>query len=260
MSDVAAWVLGHPALRVLTLAVGGAPVPPAGLSRWAAEHLDSRDGHERQHRREVTLDDGQAAAVFDAAESLGMVSPVAPTRSAYDVTVVLGGTATANRLRTAFAFGLAADGRRLGTFLGLASDRVVGAEEAIGTDATPGATEASDLYDVVSRHLPPESADATVLSAPSTRPGRRADTRDAATHLADMVAPSGRRHVLLVTSAVYAPYQLLVAAPVLLADGTVTVEIVGTPTGTGHRSPVRAQAIAQEINGLIQIAGAITSA
>ncbi len=87
-----------------------------------------------------------------------------------------------------------------------------------------------------------------ILVAPSPEPGRRANTGDSVTYLARQVPPAARRRVLLVTSAIYAPYQFFLSAPRLLAAGTRHVELVGSPTSTTTHLPVLTQRIAQEIH------------
>lgn len=66
-----------------------------------------------------------------------------------------------------------------------------------------------------------------------------------------------RRHVLVITSAIYVPYQFFAGAPVLLSDGADHVELVGTPTGTDGDTSLRAQRIAQEIHAAVRTATTI---
>ena len=68
-----------------------------------------------------------------------------------------------------------------------------------------------------------------VLVAPSSSAHRRANTSDSLTFLLDRVPLVRRRHVLIITSAIYAPYQSFAGAPVVLSDGADHVELVGIP-------------------------------
>jgi hypothetical protein len=61
--------------------------------------------------------------------------------------------------------------------------------------------------------------------------------------------------VLLITSAIYAPYQFFTSAPLLLARGVGWVELVGTPTATDRAGQLLAQRLGQEIHSAI--AGAV---
>lgn len=69
-----------------------------------------------------------------------------------------------------------------------------------------------------------------VLVTPSSSAHRRANTSDSLTFLLDRIPLVRRRHVLIITSAIYAPYQFFAGAPVASSDGADHVELVGTPT------------------------------
>jgi hypothetical protein len=66
-----------------------------------------------------------------------------------------------------------------------------------------------------------------------------------------------RRHVLIITSTIYAPYQFFVGAPVVLSDGAEHAELVGSPTGTDGDTNLLAQQIAQEVNAAVNAATTI---
>jgi hypothetical protein len=88
-----------------------------------------------------------------------------------------------------------------------------------------------------------------VLVAPPP-PGRsRPNTRDAVRFLLDDLPLVMSGSCLLVTSAIYAPYQFFTVAP-LLCDGTRHVELVGTPTAF-DASDRQVQRIAQELHAAI---------
>jgi len=105
--------------------------------------------------------------------------------------------------------------------------------------------------DLDSENLGLERSGIRMLTAPSSRPGWRADNGDAIQYLADRVPPPWRRSVLVVTSAIYVPYQFLVIAPLLLAEGSQRVEVVGTPTSTDGPPALLAQRVAQEVHATI---------
>ncbi|MGH3754990.1 MAG: hypothetical protein ACRDRP_20290 [Pseudonocardiaceae bacterium] len=96
-----------------------------------------------------------------------------------------------------------------------------------------------------------------VLAAPSSSAHRRANTSDGMAFLLDRIPLVQRRHVLIITSAIYAPYQFFVGAPVVLSDGAEHVELVGTPTATDGDANLLAQRIAQEVHSAVNAATTI---
>jgi len=93
-----------------------------------------------------------------------------------------------------------------------------------------------------------------LLVAPSDPAGRRANTSESLAYLVGRVPADERRTLLLVTSAIYAPYQYFASAPLLLAANTGYLELVGTPTSTNGDRQLLAQRIAQEIYSAISAA------
>lgn len=269
-----AW-LTSPALSGLLHALGGPIIRDyrhdlLDLGEWSYEVLDTRRGSERQTATPVALHDSDIAALVDAAGPLGMLNTPPPNLPRYDMTIVLGGTTTGNDLRARFAAELAVDGIAIGQVVGLAAERALMTDER---EATGYRTESEHL-DSVLRALfgetaagpwdgadrEPDTRSETVglercghqmLTAPSSRLGKRTDTRDAIEYLADHVPPTERRSALVVTSAIYVSYQFLVVAPLLLAEGSQYVEVVGTPTATDGPPGVLAQRVAQEVHATI---------
>jgi hypothetical protein len=269
-----AW-LTSPALSRLLHALGGPVVRDCrqdllALVEWSADVLDTRRGSERQAAAPVALRDSHIAALVDAAGPLGMLNTPPPSLPRYDITIVLGGTTTGNDLRARFAAALAVDGIGVGQVVGLAAERALMNDER---EATGYRTESEHLDSVLGAVFgqdvasPLHAADGKLerqsetvelerwghrlLTAPSSRPERRTDTTDAIRYLADHVPPSERRSALVVTSAIYVSYQFLVAAPLLLAEGSRHIEVVGTPTATDGPSGILAQRVAQEIHATI---------
>lgn len=96
-----------------------------------------------------------------------------------------------------------------------------------------------------------------VLVAPSSSAHRRANTSDGLAFLLDRIPLVRRRHVLIITSAIYAPSQFFAGAPVVSSDGAEHVELVGTPTGTDGDTNLLAQRIAQEVHAAVNAATTI---
>jgi hypothetical protein len=261
--------------RTLVDALGGPPVVDVGqdlpaLVRWSSRTLDTRMGAERQAAAPITFPDPKVAALLTAAGPLGLLRTQTPTLPRYDMTVVLGGTTTGNELRTKLAAEFASKGMVLGQVVGLAADRAITPGER---DASGHRTEAGHLDSLLTvalgrEHPEPwnevhalQSIDPAksqhrgsgtrTLTAPSSRPGRRADTEDAILFLAHEVLPAWRRRVLVITSAIYAPYQFLVVAPPLIERRSRHVELVGTPTATDGPPESLAQRVAQEIHATV---------
>lgn len=79
-------------------------------------------------------------------------------------------------------------------------------------------------------------------------PDKRVNTADQIEFLCQRRAPALRRSVLLVTNAIYAPYQFFTAAPLMLRSGTRRVELIGTDTSTSELHARLYQRLAQEIH------------
>jgi hypothetical protein len=90
-----------------------------------------------------------------------------------------------------------------------------------------------------------------LMAAPTTDPSRRANTADAFAFFAQRIPAEQRRRVLVITSAIYVPYQFLIAAPGLLDDGSSHVEVIGTPTAVDDHQNLLAQRIGQEIHAVV---------
>jgi hypothetical protein len=261
-----------PALRELIDALGGPAVedPDSDLLRlieWSTQMLDTRDGAERQAAARITFPDSQMAALLNAAGPLGLLITGLPRLPSYDITVVLGGTITGNELRTRLAADLASSGIGVGQVVGLTAERFltdaerdasglrtesehldVALSDAFGHAGLAAQSGAGRGGDRTPEIIGLKRANILMLTAPSSRPGRRADTEDAIRYLADQFAPPARRRLLVVTSAVYVSYQFFVVAPLMLAEGSQHVEVVGTPTATAGSPKVLAQRVAQEIH------------
>jgi hypothetical protein len=277
------------ALAALAVSLGGPvirQVPrdlPAFLI-WTTSTLDLRRGAERHQAARARFTPADASALIDAAGPLGMLRSAAPASPRYDTTVILGGTVTGNLLRAALAARLPEEGVTPGQIVALAAHRPLTAAEIAAAPHPLGeTTEWQHLFAVVCDAFgaPPAqppgqhgldfqtaidlSADVTghdravrrpvrLLAAPTSDRTRRANTADAFGFLARQIPAGQRRHVLVITSAIYVPYQFMAAAPGLLAADSSYVEMIGTPTATDGGRNLTAQRIGQEIHAAVTAA------
>jgi hypothetical protein len=273
------------AFQRLTVTPGG-PSPRIGdsdaLVEWSARILDTRRSAERRDAIPTTWTTEHIRELLSAAGPLGLLHTAAPYLAAYEMTVLLGGATTGNRFRTALARDLAGQGVNLGMLVAATADRALSDHEH-GSDpdsvrdriewvnllrrladafgplrvgaATTGGTGAAAWQD--------HEFDTTmgtsprVLVAPSSSVHRRANTADTLAFLLQRIPLARRRHVLVITSAIYTPYQFFAGAPVVLSDGAEHVELVGTPTSTDGNTNLLAQRIAQEIHAAMHAATAM---
>jgi hypothetical protein len=201
------------------------------------------------------------------------------------MTVLLGGATTGNRLRTALVRDLACRGLDLGMLVAVTAERALSDHEhASDPDSMADRTEWANLLRYLADAFGPLHAGAVttggtgsaawqdhkfntatggnlrVLVAPSRSAHRRANTSDSLAFLPDRIPLVRRRHVLIITSAMYAPYQFFAGAPVVLSDGAEHVELVGTPTGTDSDANLLAQRIAREIHAAVHaVTGVVLS-
>jgi hypothetical protein len=93
------------------------------------------------------------------------------------------------------------------------------------------------------------SSQIEVAKAASRRPNRHADTLDVVRFVGQMVGTT-LRAVLVVISAIYAPYAFFLLAPT--AASGHTLEVVGTPTSVNASSAL-AQRLAQEMHATLSV-------
>lgn len=283
-ASAASW-LATPALAALAHALGGPdirdiPGDLPALARWSRQVLDTRSGAERHEAPPANLPDTAVQLLIDAGRDLGLMSTSPPALSAYDLTVILGGTATGNRLRVGLAAGFAQRGTELGTITGLSAHRLITASERtaeqvpdaeraewqnllreLGTvfhleiQGCPESQETiADFQATLDKEfIAPASRKIRILVSPSRDPKRRANTADTIDYLVHRIPAARRRRVLIITSAIYAPYQFFALAHQLLAAGTGHAELVGTPTQAPGDQSLLAQRIAQEIHSAITV-------
>jgi hypothetical protein len=243
----------------------------SALAAWSSGVLDTRSGGERQLAAPAVWDEHQVDVLLRSARPLGLLATAAPGASSYDCTAVMGGTVTAHRLRSGLVRAIHDGGVGLGVVVALAAARQLLPWESASHDDVRHDVEWewADLAEVlavefdllpgvaVSSAAPVDVSIGSVdgrelraLAAPASFGRTRADTADAFACLSERVE---FRRLLVITSAIYAPYTFFVGARVL----DTPFEIVGTPTSTeGDRADL-AQRLAQEIHSTISAINAL---
>jgi hypothetical protein len=263
------------ALAQLVAGLGGpTPATPTDLVAWSATTLDTRGGLERHEVTTLAWPRDWVELIRTAAEPLGLIRTARPERDAYEATVILGGTTTGNRLRTQLASEVASAGVDLGTVVVLTADRpLTGRERKEAapderTESENALRNAIEQFGPLAPNGPLAEADGgrdqgyvgdaerrvRLLVAPPGPAGRRATTADGIRFALGRLTPCERRHVLLVTSAIYTPFQFFRVAPLLLMNGAKGVELVGTDTSASGDSGRLAQRLAQETHAAIHAA------
>jgi hypothetical protein len=269
MRDLVTSWAGREELVDLVRAFGGSPsdMPRETAPRLAwldsfSDQWDTRQGKERDQASTLHLTSEQEQAVRSTTASLDMREPSRPSRSHYDIVMVLGGLVRACFVRPAYAAELLASGVTASMVVGLGGHRPFSEEETVLAAAAgqndlidefgaldAGMREAFNLttpsvVDGVSSEVIGErwsvlqyqgKMPVTVAAAPSSDPGtRRANTADAYRWYAETWAalPEGTT-VLAVTTPLYVPAQHAAALATLALPFKLVVETVGTPPATG---------------------------
>lgn len=262
-----AW-LSTPEIPALVAATGdGEPSSLRDLDpllAWSYRNLDTRGGAERRESPPVSTPLSLQGPILKAARALGLLATDEPSATTYDVIAILGGATTGNALRSELAARVA---RRVGGWqlVGLASERVLSnAEHLSDPDSVEDHFEWTNLLRQIGRYFGPltpadggrderrftssDGREVRILIAASGDGGRRPNTVDQLEFFCERVDPAHRQSVLLVTNAIYAPYQFFSAAPVLLTTGSTRVELIGTETAIDNVSSRTYQRLAQEIH------------
>ncbi len=218
-------------------------------SRW-----DFRRGDERLdvHRDEAA--GHNLGTIERAGFALGLTVAHDTLGDAYDHALVLGGTALSSVYRVRRLFELRRGGIEVRSPAVLTALRPVGHSElellrARSEDANL-ATGVKTEFDLITRAVSSfagaepvvdrsgdqdphrtrataQVGDTLVLAASSANPGRRATTRDNYDAYAERIAPND--DILLITSSLYLPFQLLLAVQTLGRHGPCMIEAVGFP-------------------------------
>jgi hypothetical protein len=228
-------------------------------------HLDTRRGVERRDAPAVTLPVELHRPLLTAARTLGLLGTQQPSAHCYDAIVILGGATTGNALRAELAAEVASTTHGW-ELVGLTSHRQISdSEHATDPDSIEDQTEWRNLSRQIARYFgpltpTPPSQDDEEEQLFTTNDGKRlllmiagvldhrVNTADQIKFLCQRRTPALRRSVLLVTNAIYAPYQFFTAAPLMLRSGTSRVELIGTDTSTSEPHPRLYQRLAQEIH------------
>ena len=262
-AQIAAWT-DSPALAALVAEFGGVP-PRAGpvadrlaeLDRFSAKHWDYRNGLERAETEGETFAPATDTLIRAAVTSLGLLGRQSPPERTYDHVLVHGGGVRTMVARAGLAAALLRDGVTASAVTGLGSERVLPAQEPVArerglpggvytegdavddglrlafgltgpAEARSGTSPAGQRWWV--RSYPGARPPVQVLSAPSTRPGQRANTADTLTGWAAFLQPepAGGR-LLMVTSDLFVPFQHCDAVRLLGLRYGCAVDTVGYP-------------------------------
>ncbi|NGM14334.1 hypothetical protein ENC19_17510 [Verrucosispora sp. CWR15] len=257
------------------------------LDDFSAGCWNFRAGAERPAAPEPELDGDTRALVLSAAVALGLVEATKPLHEQYTHLIVLGGMARACLQRTSYAAALINGGfvgrpevAALGSFRPLATE-----EQALlaAHGAAGGATEMDAMDAGVQRYLGlrspiddesvldgsnqnlswrvrtyqrDDTPTVRVLAAPSSDPARRANTGDTQRYWAQRLQLTAEDRVLVVTSAIYVPFQHADAIRTLGVPFGVDVDTVGVEADWSHEptlhQPVTPGKYLQEIRSGIR--------
>jgi hypothetical protein len=265
-----------PVLDALVRALGGPPGATIDdLLAWTTQTFDTRAGGERRDAEPVSWSSEIVDALVQAAGPLGLLATAGPELPAYDGVLVLGGATTGNELRTALVKDLVDGGLRIGEICGLAAHRAFSPSERDEVLVQGGVdTEWKHLLRCLDAAFGPLEAEGAraggvgaqawldhryrgaggqalrLVVAPSAS-SSRANTSDAVAFFLERHSDDPPQTLLVVTSAIYVPYQFFAVAARLTAGGISHVEFVGTPTGISGDGRILAQRIGQEIHGAV---------
>lgn len=270
-SEAIAWAedwVGRPALEGLVRHFGGPPRADRDALSWLevlapfSEAWDFRRGRERNLATAPTFATEDTNLILDAATALGMRGAQPVPGHGYDAIVILGGLVRASLARPLFAARALGDGSirakrvvALGGHRTLGGDEVDMAERLIGAHANdeldamdagvrhafgvdePALVrgEESDVVGAswtVREYQTREGVAVDVIAAPSSEPGRRANTADTYRWLATssgLLAPGAQ--IVIVTTQLYVPFQAADAWRELRLPHDIFVEAVGIDPG-----------------------------
>lgn len=281
---------------------GDTPTKLAYLANFSSRHWDFRKGKERDFIENVEFGADVDEVVLETARLLGMRGSTTPSLRSYDHLLILGGLVRACLLRPRYAADLIRGGVAPGTVAALTAYRPLSETETrllaqLGIAGSfddevdvmqAGLVAAFDLHDRgpasstgsagdasfatwldrrwEGRPVGTHAAPVRLVVAPSPSPAeRRANTADTYDFWAKRGASlRGGDRVLLVTSAIYVPFQGCDAVRVLGLEHGVSVETVGIDNnGAEHgllRQTFRPAHYLQEIRSTIRSVGALYNA
>jgi len=257
------------------------------LDTFTEMHWDFRNGTERNFDPSTSMSPVQVETVLKSSQALGMLTELRPRHQSYDHLLILGGLVRACILRPSKAAELMRAGLEISEITALGSFRILSDEEQaianmFGLDGDASEIDVLDFavrrefsltsstsrlgglvtnevnssmleiqYAYGSKHI-------SVISAPSSEPLlRRANTADTYTFWArNYVNLKRNQRILLVTSAIYSPFQHTDAIRILGVPYSVEVETIGLVPGyTAHGITQRAFGVnsyLQEIRSAIR--------
>lgn len=270
--ELEAWIRSDVLGRLAQAWGGEAPRDTAStlaLFDWydafSLENWDFRRGRERDFKTLSGLTPDQIEACRASAEALGLVEGPTPSRQAYDYVLVLGGLARACVARTQYVADLMNLGSDFGEIVALGGTRTLDEEELefarsrsldVGTEfeallegtklafALRAAPEISEsrpggkAFDDWTLAKLAGPCPISVVAAPSSRPAlRRANTADTFAWWAEREGNLAGKHLLVVTTPIYVPYQSAMAIENLGISYSASIETVGTSfqTASGKR-------------------------
>lgn len=257
------------------------------LKKLSNENWDFRNGKERQEAAETSFNEEETKSIIDAANALGMIDSSSPQRDSYDFCTVLGGANRAPLLRVQYAREqIDNNGVKVPYIILLGSSRPLSDLEREKTsDYAPGAQDEFDLmngavetvFGVVSddeetidlQNSSPkatdrdrwrvryyEASDGTKIlsvSAPQIEGEKRVNTADTYRFMHDIVGSEMLQgsSILVVTSAIFVPFQHADALRLLGVPAKAQVETIGYDANYGGQPEREPQALLQEINSTL---------
>jgi hypothetical protein len=246
--------------------------------RW-----DFRRGTERLDATRLSLRPEVERAVQEAVAELGLTVASPPMLKSYDYVLVLGGVALSCKLRTEYAAEIVRkmDVQTRAVVLLGASRRIPENERAVADSFAPGSETEFDMlnaaaeaafhlsrgYDESVTQEDKENLTAVVrrynvsappvivsLCAPSSDPGRRANSEDTYAFFASTFKLRAGQSVLICTSQVYYPFHTMGAMRMLAIPYDVYVEVVGFPIerATGSAALRGVNNLLQEVRSALQ--------
>ncbi|MGY0236565.1 hypothetical protein [Longispora urticae] len=265
VGQIEVWVTSRPLRELVRAFGGAWPTGSlakilSDLDVFSQGVWDFRAGQERHLARAKEFDPALSALVTASCRALGLVDEESPKNQTYTHILVLGGLIRACIQRPEYAARLSArvsadHVTALGSFRPLTDiEKSLGLRLGLGTPQTE--FEAMDAGMRLAFHLTtatettahahrytaappsqalpaptsspatqPAPATHTILAAPSSTPGRRANTADTYRYWAENYSPTGR--LLLVTSTAYVPFQHCDALRVLGLEYGCEIDTVG---------------------------------
>jgi hypothetical protein len=274
-ASVAAWIHSPPFVELIEvfdgpdLASGSLLCQLHELDEFSAR-WDFRAGKERNLAETARFADEHEDVILAAARALGLVDSKPPRHDKYDHMVILGGLIRACVLRPRLAAVLLGEGVSAETITGIGAFRPLGGDEpalaaAAGLSGLETEFDAMDagmrrafgletpedergevhaenanLSWLVRTYRASTGSTVSVVAAPTTDPARRANTPDSYRYWAEaLVHVQEGQRVLLVTSAIYIPFQHADAIRMLGLPYGADVDTVGVDTTTVREPELR---------------------